>query len=130
MRCYRTFPPVGPYSARPKGSMGVPAWQITTVETISGMSELDKRTTYPQSGRGFIAHQLSYNALPSHLQEVSEPFGESAQQIEKTLPSNPEQTTALRKLLEAKIARCGRFCSRRKINRRRKPPKPVRFPML
>jgi hypothetical protein len=66
------------------------------------MSELDKRTTYPQSGRGFTAHQLSYNALPSHLQEVSEPFGESAQQIEKTLPSNPEKTTALRKLLEAK----------------------------
>ena len=27
--------------------------------TISGMSELQKRTTYPQSGRGFIAHQLS-----------------------------------------------------------------------
>jgi hypothetical protein len=42
------------------------------------------------------------NTLPSHLQEVSEPFGESAQQIEKTLPSNPEKTTALRKLLEAK----------------------------
>ena len=102
MRCYRTFPPVGLYSARPKGSMGVQAWQITTVETITGMSELDKRTTYPQSGRGFTAHQLSYNALPSHLQEVSEPFGESAQQIEKTLPSNPEKTTALRKLLEAK----------------------------
>jgi hypothetical protein len=36
------------------------------------------------------------------LQEVSKPFGEPAQQIEKSPPSNPEKTTALRKLLEAK----------------------------
>src|SRR5882724_3748125 len=25
--------------------------------TLSGMSQLQKRTTYPESGRGFIAHQ-------------------------------------------------------------------------
>ena len=33
---------------------------------------------------------------------VSKPFGELAQTIVDTLPSNPERTVALRKLLEAK----------------------------
>jgi hypothetical protein len=40
--------------------------------------------------------------LPPHLQAVSKPFGELAAQIIATLPSNPERTVALRKLLEAK----------------------------
>ncbi len=40
--------------------------------------------------------------LPPHLQAISEPFGELAKQLEETLPSNPEKTTAFRKLLEAK----------------------------
>lgn len=40
--------------------------------------------------------------LPPHLQEVSQPFGELADRIVSTLPRNPERTTALRKLLEAK----------------------------
>lgn len=45
---------------------------------------------------------FAYEHLPKHLQEVSRPFGELAQQIVHTLPSNPERTVALRKLLEAK----------------------------
>jgi len=40
--------------------------------------------------------------LPPHLQEVSKPFCELAQHVIATLPSNPERTVALRKLLEAK----------------------------
>lgn len=40
--------------------------------------------------------------LPPHLQAVSKPFGELATQMIATLPSNPERTAALRKLLEAK----------------------------
>lgn len=40
--------------------------------------------------------------LPPHLQAVSKPFGELAAQMIATLPSNPERTVALRKLLEAK----------------------------
>ena len=40
--------------------------------------------------------------LPPHLQAISRPFGEMAQQIAGTLPRNPERTAALRKLLEAK----------------------------
>lgn len=39
--------------------------------------------------------------LPPALQAISKPFGELAQFI-ATLPSNPERTTALRKLLGAK----------------------------
>jgi len=40
--------------------------------------------------------------LPAHLQAVSRPFGELAAHLIATLPSNPERTVALRKLLEAK----------------------------
>lgn len=43
-----------------------------------------------------------YAHLPEHLQSVSKPFGDLAQTIVDTLPSNPERTVALRKLLEAK----------------------------
>ena len=45
---------------------------------------------------------FAYSHLPKHLQDVSGPFGELAQLIVETLPSNPERTVALRKLLEAK----------------------------
>ena len=43
-----------------------------------------------------------YHHLPEHLRAVSEPFGVLAQHIVDKLPSNPERTSALRKLLEAK----------------------------
>lgn len=45
---------------------------------------------------------FEYEHLPEHLQAVSLPFAELAHQIVNTLPSNPERTVALRKLLEAK----------------------------
>lgn len=45
---------------------------------------------------------FQYAYLPEHLQAVSKPFGDLADHIIKTLPRNPEQTVALRKLLEAK----------------------------
>lgn len=40
--------------------------------------------------------------LPIFLQEISKPFADLAQTLFDTLPKNPERTTALRKLLEAK----------------------------
>jgi hypothetical protein len=43
-----------------------------------------------------------YEHLPPHLRDISKPFGELAQQIVLTLPRNPERSSALRKLLEAK----------------------------
>lgn len=45
---------------------------------------------------------FGYSHLPPHLQAVSKPFGDLAQQIVDTLPSNAERTAGLRKLLEAK----------------------------
>lgn len=45
---------------------------------------------------------FAYVHLPEHLQAHSKPFGDLAEMIVNTLPRNPERTTALRKLLEAK----------------------------
>ena len=50
----------------------------------------------------YLLQFFAYAHLPAHLQVVSRPFGELAEQIVATLPSNPERTVALRKLLEAK----------------------------
>ncbi len=49
----------------------------------------------------YLLQFFAYAHLPPHLQEVSAQFREVAQNIDK-LPNNPEKTTALRKLLEAK----------------------------
>lgn len=49
-----------------------------------------------------MAQFFVYAHLPPHLQAVSKPFGDLASHIIATLPSNPERTAALRKLLEAK----------------------------
>lgn len=45
---------------------------------------------------------FAYEHLPEHLQAASKPFADLAHIIVNTLPSNPERTVALRKLLEAK----------------------------
>lgn len=50
----------------------------------------------------YLMQFFAYAHLPAHLQEASKPFGELAKTLDDTLPSNPEKTTALRKLLEAK----------------------------
>lgn len=53
-------------------------------------------------GTDYLLQFFAYEHLPPHLQAVSKPFGDLARQIVDTLPQNPERTTALRKLLEAK----------------------------
>lgn len=45
---------------------------------------------------------FAYEHLKEPLQSASKPFCELAKQVVETLPSNPERTVALRKLLEAK----------------------------
>lgn len=50
----------------------------------------------------YLLQFFEYGHLPSHLRTVSQPFCELAQTIVDKLPKNPERTTALRKLLEAK----------------------------
>lgn len=52
--------------------------------------------------REYLSQFFAYEHLPPHLQAVSKPFGELSQKIIAELPSNPERTTALRKLLESK----------------------------
>lgn len=47
---------------------------------------------------------FEYKHLPDPLREVSRRFREMAYQLADTLPSNPETTVALRKLLESKDA--------------------------
>ena len=45
---------------------------------------------------------FAYAHLPEHLQKVSEPFSVLANIVNDNVPSNPERTVALRKLLESK----------------------------
>ena len=47
---------------------------------------------------------FEFQHLPSNLREVSRPFCELADHVVRTIPSGPERTVALRKLLEAKDA--------------------------
>lgn len=50
----------------------------------------------------FLMQFFEYSHLPPHLAEVSAPFGDLAEEMIELLPKNPERTTMLRKLLEAK----------------------------
>lgn len=45
---------------------------------------------------------FAYTHLPQHLQAISKPFGDLAENITINIPRNPERSAALRKLLEAK----------------------------
>ena len=45
---------------------------------------------------------FSYEHLPENLQLVSKPFCDLAVKLDSELPSNPEKTVSMRKLLEAK----------------------------
>jgi hypothetical protein len=51
-----------------------------------------------------ILQYFRYEHLPAHLQEISRPFGELAQNVIMKQPRNPERSVALRKLLESKDA--------------------------
>jgi hypothetical protein len=59
-------------------------------------ADLTARNTEP------LIQFFAYAHLLDHLQTISKPFGDMATWIVETLPRNPERTTALRKLLEAK----------------------------
>ena len=51
-----------------------------------------------------ILQYFEYSHLPEHLQKISKPFCELADQLVSTLPQNVEIRVALRKLLESKDA--------------------------
>lgn len=50
----------------------------------------------------YLLQFFKYKHLPEHMQPTSERFWVVANCIDQELPNNPEKTTALRKLLEAK----------------------------
>lgn len=50
----------------------------------------------------YLLQFFRYDHLPESLQKISKPFGELAEHIRWHCQDNPESTTALRKLLEAK----------------------------
>lgn len=58
----------------------------------------------PPRGEDHIMQFFTYDHLPDKLKAVSMPFCTLAMHVVETLPRNPERTTALRKLLEAKDA--------------------------
>lgn len=45
---------------------------------------------------------FEYKHLPPHLQAISQPFGELANQIDQNTPDSAEKSAGLRKLLECK----------------------------
>jgi hypothetical protein len=49
-----------------------------------------------------ILQFFAYAHLPAHLQEISKPFGDMAEDLVRILPRNPERSAALCKLLEAR----------------------------
>lgn len=51
-----------------------------------------------------VARWFTYGHLPPHLQAVSRPFAELAEELLAQLPDDPELSVALRSLLEAKGA--------------------------
>lgn len=53
-------------------------------------------------GTTHLLRYFEYTHLPEHLQAVSKPCGDLAQQLVDALPDGPELTAGLRKLLEAK----------------------------
>jgi hypothetical protein len=65
-------------------------------------AEIDRRQEAAFIAQDRMLQFFVYGHLPPHLQEISRPFRDLAANIVNTLPSNPERTVALRKLLEAK----------------------------
>jgi len=50
----------------------------------------------------YLMQFFAFAHLPEHLQDVSSPFYDLAEDLDESLPDNPEKTKALEKLLEVK----------------------------
>lgn len=69
---------------------------MTSVDQALGQVKQEQTRVEP------LLKFFKYDHLPEHLKKVSKPFCDLSEHIVLTLPSNPERTVALRKLLEAK----------------------------
>jgi hypothetical protein len=76
--------------------------RIKMLETAKAQEEAVAKARDEAPQRDRMMQFFVYAHLPAHLATISAPFGQLAEQIVATLPSNPERTVALRKLLEAK----------------------------
>jgi ATP-dependent Clp protease ATP-binding subunit ClpA len=98
---------LNPWGSKPPG---VVLRKLTEEERTSRAhaNEAEERRLAEEAGRPEVVDAealLQFFAdehLPEHLREHSKPFGDLARRLVETLPSNPERTMALRKLLEAK----------------------------
>lgn len=71
----------------------------------SGSLDLCSSEIFEQSSfrpEHHLMQLFQYKHLPEHLQAISKPICELAERLDSILPNNPEKTTALRKLREAK----------------------------
>lgn len=59
-------------------------------------------TTGRHPGTAAVAKHFGYAHLPEHLQPISQPCHDLAEEMLRRLPDSPELTAGLRKLLEAK----------------------------
>lgn len=77
-----------------------------TEHTEKDRAGVDKMLASKQKRKFHMTDRMmqffGYEHLRDDLKSISKPFGVMAQHICDTLPSNPERTVALRKLLEAK----------------------------
>ena len=79
-------------------------FRIKTAEGVAAEVHAKAEQAASNPGRAVdrMEQFFAYAHLPANLQAVSEPFCRLATLVCDTLPSNPERTVALRKLLEAK----------------------------
>ena len=72
---------------------------------MSEITPADRFITYGENAmiqEHYLLQFFTFAHLPPDLQDISMPFAMLAQALVDKLPSNPEQTEALRKLLQAK----------------------------
>ena len=92
-------------SVQPKHHVVSPEFQIVLIEELErslcqARSMSFCKGVFVQTDR--LLQFFTYSHLPAHLQDVSKPFCDLAGLVCDSLPSNPERTVALRKLLESK----------------------------
>jgi hypothetical protein len=71
-------------------------------EMRAKLAAVDQRSEERFIAQDRMLQFFTFAHLPDHLKDVSRPFCDLAANIVNKLPSNPERTVALRKLLEAK----------------------------
>jgi len=85
-------------------SEGRTPWKYAVPVDPKDIQTMSINTTTGQDGKksSVIIQHFNYQHLPTHLQEVSKQCHDLAVAMDQALPSGPEKSAGLRKLLEAK----------------------------